>query len=147
MESVQQGRAPFYEPGLQPLVEEMVAARRLSATTDLTAALSDADVALLCVGTPSEPNGNLGLAQLQRATPTHHRAAHRDRRQTMKPVSYTHLAASSGDIVSASRCRSRCHVPICETLMLSRSWASLSSAASSARFRSVISSEVPIEPR
>ncbi len=66
VESVQQGRAPFYEPGLQPLVEEMVAARRLSATTDLTAALSDADVALLCVGTPSEPNGNLGLAQLQR---------------------------------------------------------------------------------
>jgi len=66
VESVRQGHAPFYEPGLQPLVEEMVAAQRLSATVDLSAALADADVALLCVGTPSEPNGNLGLAQLQR---------------------------------------------------------------------------------
>ncbi len=66
VESVQQGHAPFYEPGLQALVEEMVAAGKLSATVDLGAALENADVALLCVGTPSEPNGNLGLAQLQR---------------------------------------------------------------------------------
>ena len=66
VESVQQGRAPFYEPGLQPLVKEMVALRRLSATVDLRAAIAEADVALLCVGTPSESNGNLGLAQLQR---------------------------------------------------------------------------------
>jgi GDP-mannose 6-dehydrogenase len=66
VESVRQSHAPFYEPGLQALVEEMVAAGKLTATIDLAAALEDADVALLCVGTPSEPNGNLGLAQLQR---------------------------------------------------------------------------------
>jgi GDP-mannose 6-dehydrogenase len=66
VDSVQQGRAPFYEPGLQSLVQEMVKQGNLSATVDLNAALREADVALLCVGTPSEPNGNLGLAQLQR---------------------------------------------------------------------------------
>jgi GDP-mannose 6-dehydrogenase len=60
------GRAPFYEPGLEELVRENVAAGRLSATTALTDALMEADIALICVGTPSEKNGNLGLEQLRR---------------------------------------------------------------------------------
>ena len=68
VDSVEQGRAPFYEPGLQALVEEMAGCGKLSATVDLREALASADVALLCVGTPSEPNGNLGLAQLQRVS-------------------------------------------------------------------------------
>jgi GDP-mannose 6-dehydrogenase len=41
-----------------------VDAGRLSASTSLTEALRDADIALICVGTPSERNGNLGLGQL-----------------------------------------------------------------------------------
>jgi UDP-glucose 6-dehydrogenase len=32
-------------------------------------AIANADVALLCVGTPSERNGNLSLDQLRRAIP------------------------------------------------------------------------------
>ena len=64
--SVLEGRAPFYEPGLEPLIQENVKAGRLSATTSLTDAIRDADIALICVGTPSEKNGNLGLEQLRR---------------------------------------------------------------------------------
>ncbi len=60
------GRAPFYEPGLEDLVQENVAAGRLSATIVLPEALERADIALICVGTPSERNGNLGLEQLRR---------------------------------------------------------------------------------
>ena len=63
---VRAGRAPFYEPGLEELVQEQVAAGRLTAATDLAAAIASADVALICVGTPSERNGNLGLDQLNR---------------------------------------------------------------------------------
>ncbi|HVX65433.1 MAG TPA: nucleotide sugar dehydrogenase [Bryobacteraceae bacterium] len=66
VEAVRAGRAPFYEPGLEKLVRDNVAAGRLTASTSMGAALEAADVVLICVGTPSERNGNLGLGQLQR---------------------------------------------------------------------------------
>ena len=64
--SVRAGRAPFFEPGLEDLVRENVAAQRLRATVSLEEAIREADIALICVGTPSEKNGNLSLDQLQR---------------------------------------------------------------------------------
>jgi GDP-mannose 6-dehydrogenase len=64
--SVLEGRAPFFEPGLEDLVRENVSAGRLRATTSLTDAVTEAEVALICVGTPSEKSGNLGLDQLRR---------------------------------------------------------------------------------
>jgi GDP-mannose 6-dehydrogenase len=63
---VENGRAPFYEPGLEDLVRENIQAGRLSVSTSAEA-IADADVVLVCVGTPSEKNGNLGLHQLSRA--------------------------------------------------------------------------------
>ncbi len=66
VQNIEAGRAPFYEPGLAELVREGVASGRLSATTSLEAALETAGIALICVGTPSERNGNLGLDQLRR---------------------------------------------------------------------------------
>lgn len=64
--SILEHKAPFYEPGLEELVRRNVAAGRLTATTDLVTALAGADVALACVGTPSEKNGNMSLEQLRR---------------------------------------------------------------------------------
>ena len=64
--SIETGRAPFYEPGLADLIQEGRANGRLSATTQLAPAIEQADIALICVGTPSERNGNLGLDQLRR---------------------------------------------------------------------------------
>ena len=64
--SIQSGRAPFFEPGLPELIEQGRASGRLSATTQLEPAIAQADIALICVGTPSERNGNLGLDQLRR---------------------------------------------------------------------------------
>jgi GDP-mannose 6-dehydrogenase len=64
--NVLNGRAPFYEPGLEELVKSNVASGRLSATTSAEDGVRDAEVALICVGTPSERNGNLGLDQLRR---------------------------------------------------------------------------------
>ncbi len=68
VESIQAGRTPFYEPGLEELIREGCANGRLSATDSLERALEESDIALICVGTPSERNGNLGLDQLRRVS-------------------------------------------------------------------------------
>jgi GDP-mannose 6-dehydrogenase len=65
VQNVLDGLAPFYEPGLEDLVRKNVAEGRLSATSSLSV-LNDADIAFICVGTPSEKNGNLGVEQLRR---------------------------------------------------------------------------------
>jgi GDP-mannose 6-dehydrogenase len=66
--SIHEGRAPFFEPGLPELVREGVASGRLRASTEVAGVLAESDVALICVGTPSEKNGNLGLEQLRRVS-------------------------------------------------------------------------------
>jgi len=68
VESVLAGRAPFFEPGLEELVGRNVNEGRLSASVSLRDALPEANVALVCVGTPSEKNGNLALDQLRRVS-------------------------------------------------------------------------------
>lgn len=68
VQSINDGIAPFYEPELEELIAEGRRTGRLSATTSLAEALGASCVALLCVGTPSEKNGNLGLDQLRRVT-------------------------------------------------------------------------------
>jgi GDP-mannose 6-dehydrogenase len=60
------GEAPFFEPGLEEIIRNCAANGRLSATLRIEEALAEADVALICVGTPSERNGNLGLDQMRR---------------------------------------------------------------------------------
>lgn len=47
-----QGRAPVMEPGLNALLSKVVAAGRLSATTDVAAAVASSQVTMLAVGTP-----------------------------------------------------------------------------------------------
>jgi len=48
---------PFYEPNLLNLVEKNMRAGKLQFTTDFEAAISDAEVIFICVGTPSLENG------------------------------------------------------------------------------------------
>jgi UDPglucose 6-dehydrogenase len=59
------GRAPFHEPGLDELLGR-VAGHGLSATTDLTEAMTGTDVVMLAVGTPSR-DGAIDLTQIREA--------------------------------------------------------------------------------
>ena len=66
--AVEDGQSPFYEPGLEALIQSNLQNQRLSATVSTAEALRDADFAFLCVGTPSVSNGNLNLDPLRRVT-------------------------------------------------------------------------------
>jgi len=79
--SVANGRSPVVEPGLDAAVAAAVASGRLRATTDIGRALKEAELSLICVGTPSSPQGNSDLSHITRAVSDIARAlsAHSDR--------------------------------------------------------------------
>ncbi len=66
VEAVREARSPFFEAGLDPIIQRNVAAGRLKAGVLDEAALDAADVVMLCVGTPSQANGNIDLSHLRR---------------------------------------------------------------------------------
>ncbi|MCU0647932.1 MAG: UDP-glucose 6-dehydrogenase, partial [Gemmatimonadaceae bacterium] len=53
VERLTRGEIPIYEPGLDALVARGVQAGRLRFTTDLAAAVAEAEVVFIAVGTPS----------------------------------------------------------------------------------------------
>ncbi len=53
------GRTPIIEPGLADLVQSGVQEGRLTATESAVEAVGATDLALICVSTPSRPNGDL----------------------------------------------------------------------------------------
>ena len=53
IERLRNGQIPIYEPGLDELVAKGIKAGRLDFTTDLAAAVKDADAVFIAVGTPS----------------------------------------------------------------------------------------------
>jgi GDP-mannose 6-dehydrogenase len=65
--AIQEGRSPVVEPGIDELIAQGVASGRLAATLDARDAVDRADVSLLCVGTPSTPQGGTDLTYVSRA--------------------------------------------------------------------------------
>ncbi len=55
------GISPIYEPGLEDLIKQNVAQKRLHFTTDLQAALQSTAVAFIAVGTPEGEDGSADL--------------------------------------------------------------------------------------
>jgi GDP-mannose 6-dehydrogenase len=64
--SLNEGRSPIVEKGLEDLIRTAAADGRLRATTDTAEAVHATGLSLLCVGTPSRKNGSLDLAYLER---------------------------------------------------------------------------------
>lgn len=58
---LQKGIVPFFEPGLSELLRETQKSGQLTFTTNYPESITDADIILLMVGTPSAPDGQADL--------------------------------------------------------------------------------------
>lgn len=66
VEMINRGQSPIIEKGLTALLRRSVDGGRIRATTDATQAVQDSEISIICVGTPSNPNGSLNLSYVQR---------------------------------------------------------------------------------
>lgn len=66
VEIINSGASPIVEPGIGELIRDVVKEGKLSATIDTAHAVRSTDVSLVCVGTPSKPNGSLDLGHVAR---------------------------------------------------------------------------------
>jgi len=64
VDCVNRGSAPFYERGLAELVAKNLKAGRLRAVQNDADAIQNSDIALICVGTPSDRDGSVKLDSL-----------------------------------------------------------------------------------
>ena len=67
IETLEAGRMPFFEPGLDDLVAKNVASGRLRFTADYAEAMAGAQVAFICVGTPPGPDGQANMVAVEKA--------------------------------------------------------------------------------
>ncbi|MET8981870.1 nucleotide sugar dehydrogenase [Streptomyces sp. NPDC004539] len=65
---VNDGKAPVVEERIGELIADVVRTGALRATRDVAEAIRESEVSLVCVGTPSEPNGSLCTTYLERVT-------------------------------------------------------------------------------
>jgi GDP-mannose 6-dehydrogenase len=65
IEIINAGKSPIVEEGITELIADGVKSGRLRATTDSNQAILDSDLSLVCVGTPSNPNGSLDLRHVK----------------------------------------------------------------------------------
>lgn len=66
VELINAGCAPIVEEDIGAIVADAVKTRRLRATNDENSAIRETDLSFVCVGTPSQVNGNLDVTYIRR---------------------------------------------------------------------------------
>ncbi|MCB1370841.1 MAG: nucleotide sugar dehydrogenase [Rhodobacteraceae bacterium] len=64
VEAIRAGRAPIVEPGVEEMLKAGLAKGLISADTGIGGHLDDADLAIVCVGTPSGPDGSHNMGYI-----------------------------------------------------------------------------------
>lgn len=67
IQSLREGKIPFFEPDLKELTLKGLESGRLTFTTDYTKAIPESDVIMIAVGTPSAPDGQADLTYVLKA--------------------------------------------------------------------------------
>jgi UDPglucose 6-dehydrogenase len=78
VQTLNEGRVPIYEPGLDDLLQRNVTAGRLTFTVDMASAVSGASVVFLAVGTPPRVDGGADLSAVFQAAEAVKRACRRE---------------------------------------------------------------------
>jgi len=68
VKQINQGIAPITEPGVDILLREGLEAGRISAHTEIRRHLNECDMAIVCVGTPSAPDGSHNMTYIAEVT-------------------------------------------------------------------------------
>jgi GDP-mannose 6-dehydrogenase len=66
VEAMARGRSPIVERDLDTLIDTGVRSGRLTARTDLRSAVLETEISLVCVGTPSAPDGSVAMEAVER---------------------------------------------------------------------------------
>ncbi|RKF15979.1 nucleotide sugar dehydrogenase [Altericroceibacterium spongiae] len=93
VDAINAGLSPIHEPGIDDLLAAAHKDGRLSAATEVGNHLDDADIAIVCVGTPSGPDGAHNMSYIVQVTRAIANAVRADRgspltvayRSTMRP--------------------------------------------------------------
>ena len=67
IDQLREGTAPFYEPGLQEMLEAQLASGHLGFSYDLPDSISGMDAIFICVGTPPAAGGEASLEAVERS--------------------------------------------------------------------------------
>ena len=95
-----QGRSPIQERGVAELLEEGHKAGRLRATTEARDALTNCEMAWICVGTPSEPDGGINLSAVENVTGQIARTLRDSKAHPLIVLRSTCLPGTTADIVA-----------------------------------------------
>ena len=94
-----QGHSPIREPGVAELLEEGHKTGRLRATTEARDALTNCEMAWICVGTPSGPDGGINLSAVENATVQVARTLCDSKNRPLIVLRSTCLPGTTADIV------------------------------------------------
>ncbi len=64
VDALKRGEVPIYEPGLEEILTRNIAKNRIRFTTDLPAAIPDAEILMIAVGTPPNEDGSADLSHV-----------------------------------------------------------------------------------
>ncbi len=68
VEAIRAGRSPIHEPGIDELLVAAHERGQVEAATEIGGHLDDTDIAIVCVGTPSGPDGSHNLSYIAQVT-------------------------------------------------------------------------------
>jgi GDP-mannose 6-dehydrogenase len=96
---VNNGMTPIIEKDIGEIIKDVVSNDKLRATTDTDEAILNTDISVICVGTPSQLNGNLDLKYIRRVSENIGRALSKKEQRHLVVVRSTILPGTMRTVI------------------------------------------------